>query len=406
MSRASKFLLAGCLVGLPACTEPIAAPADRAEVRQSSGQTADAVKFWEVGSAAGWNAIARQQNRTGVLNLFTGTRMLTYLSLAQYNAGVAAKGAQERGEHPSTSGAIAGASAVVLSAFFPLQADFFESQVRAQEAGPRWPGELHTDFAAGEAIGRVVGAAVLASAATDGFTPSNAGVSVPVCPGCWFSAPGLLPAFPRLGEMRPFFLTSGSQFRPGPPPTFGSAAFLAALAEVREISDHRTPEQDAAAKFWAAPGGFAIIPTFNYQIASELIVEHHLDELRAAHVLALMGMTQLDAFIACHDAKYTYWLIRPSQADPGITLSVPLPNFPSYPSNHSCITGAAMAILAHEFPSEASELTARAEAAGISRIWGGIHYRFDNEAGLALGRRVAAYALAHDVAGYEPFPVR
>jgi hypothetical protein len=65
-----------------------------------------------------------------------------------------------------------------------------------------------------------------------------------------------------------------------------------------------------------------------------------------------------------------------------------------------------MAILAHEFPSEASELTARAEEAGISRIWGGIHYRFDNEAGLALGRRVAAYALAHDVAGDEPFPVR
>jgi hypothetical protein len=406
MSRASKFLLAGCLVGIPACTEPISGPADGGEVRQFSGQTADAVKFWEVGSAAGWNAIARQQNRTGVLNLFTGTRMLTYLSLAQYNAAVAAKGAQERGEHPSISGAIAGASAVMLSAFFPLQTAFFEAQVRTQEAGPRWPGELRTDFAAGEAIGRLVGAAVLASAATDGFTPSNAGVSVPVCPGCWFSAPGLLPVFPRLGEMRPFFLTSGSQFRPGPPPSFGSTAFLAALAEVREISDHRTPEQDAAAKFWAAPDGFAIIPTFNYQIASELIVEHHLDELRAAHVLALMGMTQLDAFIACHDAKYTYWLIRPSQADPGITLSVPLPNFPSYPSNHSCISGAAMAILAHEFPSEASELTARAEAAGISRIWGGIHYRFDNEAGLALGRRVAAYALAHDVAGYEPFPVR
>ncbi|HET7602093.1 MAG TPA: hypothetical protein VFK36_03690, partial [Gemmatimonadales bacterium] len=91
MSRALKFLLAGCLVGLPACTEPISGPADRGEVRHTSGQTANAVKFWEVGSAAGWNAIARQQNRTGVLNLFTGTRMLTYLSLAQYNAAVAAK---------------------------------------------------------------------------------------------------------------------------------------------------------------------------------------------------------------------------------------------------------------------------------------------------------------------------
>jgi hypothetical protein len=206
--------------------------------------------------------------------------------------------------------------------------------------------------------------------------------------------------------MRPFFLTSGSQFRPGPPPGFGTPAFLAALAEVRQFSDTRTPEQDAAAKFWAAPNGFTVIPTYNYQIASEQIVKFHLNELRAAHVFALMGMTSMDAFIACHDAKYTYWLIRPSQADPGITLSVPLPNFPAYPSNHSCITGASMAILAHEFPGDAERLNGLAEAAGISRVHGGIHYRFDNEAGLALGRRVAAYALAHDVGGHEPFPIQ
>jgi hypothetical protein len=206
--------------------------------------------------------------------------------------------------------------------------------------------------------------------------------------------------------MRPFFLTSGSQFRPGPPPAFGSADFLAALAEVRHFSDTRTPEQDAAAKFWAAPNGFTVIPTYNYQIASEQIVKFHLNELRAAHVFALMGMAVMDAFIACHDAKYTYWLIRPSQADPGITLSVPLPNFPAYPSNHSCITSAAMAILAHEFPSDTEHLNGLAEAAGISRVHGGIHYRFDNDAGLALGRRVAAHALANDVNGLRPFEAK
>jgi hypothetical protein len=187
MSHSSLFLWASCLIGLTACAEPLAGPADRAE---STELAASAVKFWEAGSAVGWNAIAREQNRTGVLNVFTGTRMLAYLSLAQYNAAVAAKRAQDRGEHPSLAGAIAGASAALLSApaFFPLQAGFFESQVRAQEAGPRWPGEVHTDFAVGEAIGREVAAAALASAATDGFTPSNAGVTVPVCPGCWFSA--------------------------------------------------------------------------------------------------------------------------------------------------------------------------------------------------------------------------
>jgi hypothetical protein len=296
------------------------------------------VKFWEAGSTVGWSAIAQQATRSGVLNSITGARMLAYLSLAQYNAAVAAEGTRTAGNHPSTGAAIAGASAVVLSAFLPLQAAFFEAQVRAQENGEHWPGEAQQDFAAGEAIGRQVGAAVLASAATDGFTPSNAGVTVPVCPGCWFSAPGLIPGFSRLGEMRPFFLTSGSQFRLGPPPSFGSPAFLAALAEVRLISDTRTTEQDAVAKFWNVPNGFVVIPAYNYEIASGLIVRYRLNELRAAHVLALMGMTLMDALIASHDSKFTYWLLRPHQADPGITTSVPVPNFPSYPSNHSAVS--------------------------------------------------------------------
>ena len=195
--------------------------------------------------------------------------------------------------------------------------------------------------------------------------------------------------------MRPFLLTSADQFRPGPPPAFGSAAFQAALAEVRRISDTRTPEQDALAKFWALPNGYAVVPANNYLVADELIVRFHLDELRAARTLALVGMASMDAFIACHDAKYTYWTIRPSQADPGITLSVPLPNFPSYPSNHACITGASMAVLAQLFPSEADRLNGLADEAALSRVLGGIHYRFDGDVGLALGRAVAAWTLTH-----------
>ena len=113
----------------------------------------------------------------------------------------------------------------------------------------------------------------------------------------------------------------------------------------------------------------------------------------------------MDAFIACHDAKYTYWLIRPSQADPGITLSVPLPNHPSYPSNHACITGASMAVLARLFPSEADQLNGLADDAALSRVVGGIHYRFDGEVGLALGRQVAAWAIPADVNGHDAFEI-
>jgi PAP2 superfamily protein len=366
-----------------------------------------ATKFWEAGSTVRWNAIAREETRAGALNVFTGARMLTYLSLAQYQAAVTAKKANDRGEHASIGAAVGGASVALLSAapFFPARAAFFDAELAAQHASPQWPGEAHQDFAAGEAIGRSIAAEVLARAASDGFTPSNVGVTVPVCAGCWFSAPGLLPVFPRLREMRPFFLTSADQFRPGPPPAFGSPAFLSALAEVRHFSDTRTPGQDASAKFWALPNGYAVMPAYNYQIASEQIVKFHLNELRAAHTLALMGMAGMDAFIACHDAKYAYWLIRPSQADPGITLSVPLPNFPAYPSNHACITGASMAVLASLFPSEAARLNGLADDAALSRVVGGIHYRFDGDVGLALGRQVAAWAIQNDVKGHDAFGI-
>ncbi|HJP58917.1 MAG TPA: phosphatase PAP2 family protein, partial [Gemmatimonadaceae bacterium] len=84
------------------------------------------------------------------------------------------------------------------------------------------------------------------------------------------------------------------------------------------------------------------------------------------------------------------------QADPAIVLSIGLPNHPSYPSNHADVTGASMAILAAFFPRDADHLNALADEAAISRIYGGIHYRFDMDAGLTLGRQVAAYALQQD----------
>lgn len=81
----------------------------------------------------------------------------------------------------------------------------------------------------------------------------------------------------------------------------------------------------------------------------------------------------------------------------------PTPNHPSYPSAHACISGAVSTVLSAQFPSEKDELTALAEEGALSRLFAGIHYRFDNETGLALGRRVGALALDRDVHGHEPF---
>jgi hypothetical protein len=176
---------------------------------------------------------------------------------------------------------------------------------------------------------------------------------------------------------------------------------------VRFYSDNRTHEEDSLAKFWASPNGYTnSAASYSNQIATDEITKFHLDDVRAAHVLAAMNMAAMDAFIASHDAKYTYWMIRPPQADPGIVPDIPLPNHPSYPSNHASVTGASMAVLAAFFPSDADYLNGLADQAAISRIYGGIHYRFDMDAGLTLGRTVASYALQHDVNGHEAYALR
>ena len=105
-------------------------------------------------------------------------------------------------------------------------------------------------------------------------------------------------------------------------------------------------------------------------------------------------MAYADAHIACWDAKYHYWYIRPSQADPSITTLVPLPSHPSYPSAHSCLSSAGANVLAALFPVEARQFEELTKQSGESRIAAGLHYRFDCEAGDEIGRRAAALALA------------
>jgi membrane-associated phospholipid phosphatase len=198
--------------------------------------------------------------------------------------------------------------------------------------------------------------------------------------------------------MRPFFMESGDQFRPAPPPAFGSPAFLAALAEVRQLSDNRTPEQLQIAERWALTTGSLVSGFWNDE-ASKLIGQYHLNERRAARALALADMAAMDATIACYDAKYTYWLIRPYRVDQAITTPVGRPNHPSYPSSHACSSGATAYVLGALFPAEANRLAAMADEAGESRLYAGIHYRFDKDAALGIAHHVVDLALSRDVDG-------
>jgi hypothetical protein len=311
-------------------------------------------------------------------------RANTYLALAQYRAALAAQDAREvkGAAQPSLAAAVAGASVVVLKQFFPLDAASIDSALDTQRHAS--PGN-EPSFAAGEAIGRMVGGATLAYAATDNFSLTSPGLP-PLGAGRWVSsgAPIIRGAF----GARPFFLTSSGELRLPPPPAYGSRAFAAALAEVRTISERRTAAQSAIAKKWAQFTGVHFNP-----IATDLLVKHHRTELDAARILAYANTAAFDAMIACFDSKFAYWFIRPTQADERITLAVALPNFPSYPSAHSCEAGAWQGVLESAFPTERAMLAATAEEASLARIVGGLHYRFDGDGGLTIGRSAARLAL-------------
>src|SRR4029450_6519825 len=182
------------------------------------------------------------------------------------------------------------------------------------------------------------------------------------------------PIVRSLYGVRPFFLTSGDQLRPPPPPAFGSPGFLAALAEIRAISDTRTPEQVAIAQTYATATPPFTAGSENLE-ADQLIVEHHRTEREAARILAYANAAAFDAQIACWDATFTYWFIRPSQAANRTTIApgLTLPNHPSYPSAHMCITAAIMSVLMDAFPSERPRLEAYIATAGVSRMYAGLH---------------------------------
>jgi membrane-associated phospholipid phosphatase len=132
------------------------------------------------------------------------------------------------------------------------------------------------------------------------------------------------------------------------------------------------------------------------EVAEGYIAESGMDERSASHLMALLNSGVFDAVLGCWESKYTYFYIRPSQSDKSIKLVLPLPNHPSYPSGHSCVSGAAGAIISAYFPGHAAEVQDMVTENGLSRLYAGIHYAFDVSAGQQLGRSVAGAALAYD----------
>jgi hypothetical protein len=322
-----------------------------------------------------WNRIALETIERAKPTQHVAVRVLAHVSLAQHAA------ATESVAPDARRAAIATASMRVIAGMLPAQAAYVESRYRQVDSGTSEPGER-------------IAQRVLAQAAGDGFTQPWTG-QVPQAAYAWRSlvqptaAP---PAYPAIGAMRPFFLDSGSVLRPAPPPALGSSRFSEDLAQVRSLTQSPSAESVRIARFYDMTTGTLAGGFWNEQ-AQALLRASTLDEPRAAVVLATLNAAMMDALIACHDAKYTYWVPRPSQADPSIKPIIGVPNHPSYPSNHSCLSTAAGHVLAHFFPRDRAKLEGHANEAGQSRIHAGLHYRFDLEAGEDIGRKVAARAI-------------
>jgi membrane-associated phospholipid phosphatase len=323
----------------------------------------------------------------------------------------------------SMEAAAAQAAHDALSALFPSQAATFDAALAADLAGIP-PGRARQ----GIEVGQEVAQQILDWRSTDGSTavvPYTPGTD----PGDWQpTPPANLPALaPQWPNVTPFAMMSGSQFRPAAPPALDTADYAAAFNEVKSLgrvdSTTRTDEQTQIARFWNDGLGTAFAMGYWNRVAQQVATDQGLDLVQDARLFALLNIADADAQIACWDVKYTYNLWRPITAvraadtdgnpgtDPDATWTPLLvtPNFPSYTSAHSTLSAAAAGVLtalfgdnyhvtvtADSLPGVTRSFDsfgAAAAEAGRSRIYGGIHYQFDNANGQQVGGEVAGYVV-------------
>ena len=328
--------------------------------------------------------------------------------------------------YPSEHGAIAGAAATVLNELFPRQTALVHGRrmsfdEASSEAGASrlWAGaNYRSDVEAGFAIGRAVGRLAVARGRSDGSDAvwdAATQPGRPLGPQYWMPAPPaniFPPLYPLAGTWKPWLMRFGGEFRspiaPAHQGVFPSARFLVETMEVKQTIDNLAPEQLTIARFWADDLGTSYTPPGHWaQIATEQVVATQVSTPRAARALALIGAGLADSAIACWHDKYAYWVLRPITAirtlarqqfyDPNFLTPVVTPPFPAYTSGHSTFSGCSAEVLEYLFPEgRTADAFGRmvpfqeaAEQAAVSRLYGGIHYRSDNEHGLRCGRRIA-----------------
>jgi hypothetical protein len=229
-----------------------------------------------------------------------------------------------------------------------------------------------------------------------------------------------LPLLPTWGQNRTFAMPNGASCGLPPPPQYSEEPGSEFYLEAKEVVDAKanlTKEQRAIARFWSDDPMLSPTPPGHWiSIAMQILERDAADVERRAEVLALLGISLADSFIGCWNSKFEYDLVRPvtyirRTMDPKWESILTTPPFPEYPSGHSTQSAAAAAVLTALFgenfafedtthvddglPSRSfASFDAAADEAGISRLYGGIHFRSAIERGLEQGRCIGAHTAA------------
>lgn len=329
---------------------------------------------------------------------------------------------------PCSAEAAASAAAYqCLRTLFPKSAESLDSHQRAIKAAiPEMPAKAH-----GLAWGKSVAMELLRQRQDDGAGQSVAYERL-TRPGYWQRTPQNFdpPLLPNWGRMKPFGIPSAESFRTPPPPALDSAEWARQYNLLKMIgatnSATRTLAQREIALFWADGPGTATPPGHWNRIAQQVIAKKAYDLGDSARLLALLNVALADAGIVCWETKYHYNWWRPITAiragdtdgnpdtapDPNWKPLIPTPPFPEHTSGHSTFSGAGAAVLAAVTGSDEFSFVTRsdglsgvvrqfrrfseaAQEAGLSRIYGGIHFPSANEEGLASGKKVGEYVVQH-----------
>jgi PAP2 superfamily len=376
-----------------------------------------------------WNSVLLDAIRVDRTAPPRASRAMALVHLAGYDSVIAVQGGHETyliaDSAPvgaSEEAAFVGAAHWVLSRLFPAQAATFDAAKTTSLARIA----DGTAKASGVAWGDYVADLYLAVRAND--APSFGPYEAPIG-ALWWEAtpPAFAPALlPNWQYVQPWTMSSGSQFRGGPPPSPTSLEYTRAFHEVialgRVDSIFRTADQTQIALFWADGAGTETPPGHWLRIAQGLSSEQGLSLRENARLFAYLGLAVADAAISSWDHKYSFHLWRPvtgirnadqdgnsnTIADPSWTPLIATPPFPAYTSGHSTFSSASARILGLFFGTDDLDfsttsdglpgvvrsyqsLSAAAEEAGQSGIFGGIHWQFDNAAGLAGGKAIAEH---------------